>query len=334
MIYEMIPISDRPRRSRSRVHGWLKEHPLLPSTSCPQSIVMPSLRDRLDYLTEGQYLQCEPDTVALVATCMKGHDVPTAGHRGIRRYHHAVERKSTTGPRCWKDFHQCIATCPRVLGIQATHTQGMLAIGRSPDSATDLGNGYTWTYGPPKESPPTETGQSSRFIDAHARFLIAVARPNHQAKTVIDAFLNHVALVFGFPQEIVSDGGPELVSVAMKQLYLAMGIKHHLIFPYHPQPNGKVERVFRTLRPKLASVVRRNPASWPDYLPYVVYAYNSSYHHTIRNTPMYIMTGTGSLLRPHINGEVELTSPISSPRLTKLARARDLVRTALERRTG
>ena len=283
--------------------------------------------NRLYYLAEGRYVQCVPATLRLLRL-YEGHDVPTAAHGGIHATTMRLKGKYYW-PTMLEDVHRYISTCPECLECKPPIPRGRQPLGEVPIPQRVWQRIHVdiWTPG-----GVAANGDKAviAFIDAYSKFLVAVARPNHQAKTVIDAFLNHVALVFGFPQEIVSDGGPELVSVAMKQLYLAMGIKHHLISPYHPQPNGKVERVFRTLRPKLASIVRRNPASWPDYLPYVVYAYNSSYHHTIRNTPMYIMTGRDPYYDPHINGEVELTSPISCPRLTKLARARDLVRTALE----
>ena len=41
----------------------------------------------------------------------------------------------------------------------------------------------------------------------------------------------------------------------------------------------------------LASMVHRFPDRWREYMRYILYAYNTSFHETIRNTPFFLMYG-------------------------------------------
>ncbi|XP_072054881.1 uncharacterized protein [Arachis hypogaea] len=51
---------------------------------------------------------------------------------------------------------------------------------------------------------------------------------------------------------------------------------------YHPQTNGQSERTIQTLEDMLRASVLDQPASWDRYMPLVVFAYNNSYHRSIR----------------------------------------------------
>ena len=53
--------------------------------------------------------------------------------------------------------------------------------------------------------------------------------------------------MFGYPREITSDNGPQLVSNTFKDYLNQHDIKHRMVIPYWPSANGEVERFNITL---------------------------------------------------------------------------------------
>ena len=128
-------------------------------------------------------------------------------------------------------------------------------------------------------------------IDAFTRFLVLVPMPGETAPVITNALLRHVFLPFGTPSEIVSDGAPNIKKALNDDFFNAMGVVHRVITPYRPQANGVVERIFRTIRPVVAILCHKNRQDWDRYLVWTNYAYNTAYHHSIRNTPFQLMFG-------------------------------------------
>jgi len=60
---------------------------------------------------------------------------------------------------------------------------------------------------------------------------------------------------------------------------------------YHPQTNGLTERFNHTLCTMLTPYVSQNQNDWDDYLPYVLLAYRTTPHHTLKQTPFYLLYG-------------------------------------------
>ena len=52
--------------------------------------------------------------------------------------------------------------------------------------------------------------------------------------------------MFGYPHELLTDSGPQFTYHQFMTYLKAHNIKYHLITPYWPQANGKVERFNRT----------------------------------------------------------------------------------------
>ena len=59
----------------------------------------------------------------------------------------------------------------------------------------------------------------------------------------------------------------------------------HLSTAYHPQTDGQSERTIQTLEDMLRSCVIDYGGSWDTHLPLVEFAYNNSYHSSIRMAP-------------------------------------------------
>ncbi len=61
--------------------------------------------------------------------------------------------------------------------------------------------------------------------------------------------------LYGFPEEVVSDNGPQFTSNEFANFMSKNGIKHTLVPPYHPQSNGAAERSVRVVKEALAKQV-------------------------------------------------------------------------------
>jgi len=129
------------------------------------------------------------------------------------------------------------------------------------------------------------------FIDTVSKYVVAEAIRNKTAETIANVFIKRVACIYGMPEELYSDGAAEFRGRLMKQLSEAFGITRKVTTPYRPQANGQIERVFSTIRPMLAAAVGQYPKRWDEYLPYVIYAYNTSYHRSIKNIPFFLFFG-------------------------------------------
>jgi transposase InsO family protein len=208
-------------------------------------------------------------------------------------------------------------------------------LGKLPDPSApwDRVHMDVWTvHGPTARSLPRGTPTSViAFVDAFSKFLVAVPVANHTAETLVDVVIKYLINPLGIPRTIVSDGAPEFVGKLQQQLFRLLGITRKVVTPYRPQANGNIERVFRTIRPMTATIAAEDRTKWYLFLPFVIYAYNTSYHETIKDTPFHAMYGRDA--NPLIElgeelGEKERAN-IESVR-HKATRARELLAQHLE----
>lgn len=76
-----------------------------------------------------------------------------------------------------------------------------------------------------------------------------------------------------------------------------------LTSPYHPQSNGSLKRSHRTLGEYFRSFVNKDQTNWDEYVPFAMFAYNSSIHSLTGYQPYELLFGR----------KLELTSLIKSP---------------------
>ena len=90
------------------------------------------------------------------------------------------------------------------------------------------------------------------IIDAHSKWPeIWEVSPMSSFKTI--EILRHAFSVFGLPEQIVSDNGPQFISSEFSTFCKKNGIKHIRSAPYHPSTNGAIERFVQTFKRALKS---------------------------------------------------------------------------------
>lgn len=94
--------------------------------------------------------------------------------------------------------------------------------------------------------------------------------------------LRNVFAAYGFPEEIVSDNGPQLVSQDFEQFLSTNNIKHTKAPPYHPISNGAAERLVQTTkRALLKQLLSQTESRTKETLQEALDSFPMSY----RNTP-------------------------------------------------
>ena len=84
-------------------------------------------------------------------------------------------------------------------------------------------------------------------IDAHSKWPEVIEMSSTTSTQTIEA-LRKLFASYGFPEQLVSDNGPQFTSEEFKSFMKANGIKHIRCSPYHPSSNGAAERFVQTFK--------------------------------------------------------------------------------------
>ena len=104
-------------------------------------------------------------------------------------------------------------------------------------------------------------------IDRYSRFPAAHPMKDMTADSCVTAFLASWVQYFGSPTTVTTDRGKMFLSNRWKQMLKDLGAAQSLTTAYHPQSNGLVERLHRTLKSSLRA---QNVSSWLEALPIVM----------------------------------------------------------------
>ncbi|KAL7073689.1 hypothetical protein ACQ4LE_007495 [Meloidogyne hapla] len=126
-------------------------------------------------------------------------------------------------------------------------------------------------------------------VDSFSKMMIPIPLREQQAETVMNALLAHVITKFGVPECLVSDQGTQFMSTIFKDVGELFGIKLQTTTPYHQSANGQCERYNRTLADMIGTTTKGK--NWPEVLPLLAFAYNTSLNMQIGETPFFVAHG-------------------------------------------
>jgi len=141
--------------------------------------------------------------------------------------------------------------------------------------------------------PKSARGHTSilTVICSTSKFLVAVPMRSQSAIATATALIEHVFLVYGFPNELFSDRGTNFTSEIVRSVTYLMNVHSVFSSAYSPHSSGQVERVNQTVVDILAKIVESERVRWSDLLPYAVWAYNSSVHSSTGFSPYQVVFG-------------------------------------------
>lgn len=129
------------------------------------------------------------------------------------------------------------------------------------------------------------------ITDHFTRMAQAFPCKDQTAKQVAKVLWNKYFCVFGFPERIHSDQGPNFESQLISELLRVSGVRKSHTTPYHPMGNGSVERFNRTLGGMIRALPPEAKVDWPRRLQTLTFVYNCTAHETTGFPPFYLMFG-------------------------------------------
>ncbi len=129
------------------------------------------------------------------------------------------------------------------------------------------------------------------IIDYFSRYAIVAPIPNKKATTIAKVVMERLVLVHGHPGKLLTDRGGEFDNEVLLELCHAVSTKKVFTTPYRPQSDGVAERFNRTLLKLLTSYAAGCQQEWDIILPYVLYAFNTSFTRATGNSPFSVIYG-------------------------------------------
>lgn len=123
----------------------------------------------------------------------------------------------------------------------------------------------------------------------HAHFIL-LSHP-YTAAMVARAFFDSIMRLHGFPSSIVSDRDPVFTGHVWRHLFKLAGVQLRMSTVFHPQTDGQSEIMNKTIAMYLRCITGDRPRAWLEWLPWVEYCYNTSYHSTLQTTPFEVVYG-------------------------------------------
>ena len=141
--------------------------------------------------------------------------------------------------------------------------------------------------------PVTPTGNRYVLVivDYFTRWAEAVPLSAITAEAVALAFVHGWVSRFGAPRRLHSDQGSQFEARLFQSLCTILGIRKSRTTSYHPEGNGLVERLNRTLIHHLKAFVGPTDVHWDIHLPLVLLAYRAAVHSSTGFTPSRLLYG-------------------------------------------
>lgn len=217
------------------------------------------------------------------------HDIPMAGHRGVRKTQELVGRQFWW-PTLRQDVAEYVSTCDLCQRMKSCNQKraGLLQplpIAKGPWTSVsmDLITGL-----------PKSRGYDSVlvFVDRLTKYVILVPTvATLDAAGFAELFVDNVISYHGVPDEVVSDRGPQFNNVFWSSVSALLGMKNCLSTAYHPESDGQTERTNRILEDVLRHFVSPDQLDWSKYLKQAQFAINNSWQEAVKYTPYYLNHG-------------------------------------------
>lgn len=209
------------------------------------------------------------------------------GHQGRERTHRLVIERCYW-PGAYRDVQEHCRDCVRCgLGkaaVPAVHTFPGHLVASRPLEIVALDFSLL-------ERSRDGLEQVLVITDVFTKYTQAYPTRDQKAATVARILVERWFYQVGVPERLHSDQGRNFESELLRQLCTLYGVQKSRTTPYHPQGNGQCERFNRTLHDLLRALPPEQKGRWPQHLPHLLYAYNTTVHGSTGYSPYEMLFG-------------------------------------------
>ena len=116
-------------------------------------------------------------------------------------------------------------------------------------------------------------------------------KSTNDASHIVDLFFKEVIRIHGLALNIFLYRDVEFVGHFWRNLWRKIGTNLSFSSAYHPQDNGKIEVVNRTLVNLLRSLTRKHGEKWDAIIPQFEFSCNDSINRSTRKLPFQVVCG-------------------------------------------
>jgi len=129
-------------------------------------------------------------------------------------------------------------------------------------------------------------------IDYFSKYSMLIPLRQTDSQSICEALFSKWISVFGCPYQIISDNAHNINGRQIQELCQLLKITKTSCSPYHPKSNGLVERLFRTVKECLRSLLYgKRKSLWDKMLTQIEYMLRSTINKTTGYSPYEIVFG-------------------------------------------
>ncbi|XP_027096297.2 uncharacterized protein [Coffea arabica] len=205
---------------------------------------------------------------------------------------------SEEGSYVLRELHEGI--CGNHVGSRVLAKKGMLAGRLSLSVAHGRSfNGELTCWGPFPRAP----GGYEHLvvaIDYFTKWVEAEPLGTISSRSIQKFLWKGIVCRFGIPRALVSDNGRQFVDRSLQKWCTELGIQQHFTSVGHPQANGQVENVNRTILHGLKTRIESARTGWLDELPTILWAYRTTPRTATQETPFALVYGVEAVIPAEI----------------------------------
>ncbi|GAA5973243.1 hypothetical protein JCM11641_003030 [Rhodosporidiobolus odoratus] len=151
------------------------------------------------------------------------------------------------------------------------------------------------------------------------------------AKEVAEHVFRGWVCLFGLPERLVSDRDKLFTSKFWRTLHRRVGLHLQLSTSFHPETDGRSERMNKTVVQVLRQYVSRQQKDWVRYLSTTEFAINAAVNDSTGSTPFELVLGYTPTLSPPVPSEPSSLPAVESTlsdRSSAISSARDALAAA------
>jgi hypothetical protein len=216
----------------------------------------------------------------------KFHNEATAGHFGVFKTY-AKLSEACYWPRMKSDVIRFIKKCPICLSSKVPSVARAGVMGKEKKVQFPFQLISVDLMGP---FPRSSRGNTTLLVisDWFTKFVMVHPLRRATATSIVRFLEEQIFLIYGVPQILMCDNGPQFTSAAFKKLmdtYKVQKIWYNA--NYHAQVNP-VERVNRVIGTALRSYVNGNHKAWDEKIHHIGHAIRTAVHEVTGYTPSFL----------------------------------------------